>query len=162
MPSPSRTDGDHTRQRRREWYGDDEDKHVFWQFCDEVVYATADVAIPALPALVYLMNQPPRVLARIAAPVFFTLGAMILGASAFRGGWLPPPGASEWVSLTVPSLLLRVPYYGGTLLVAAYGGAAIELAIGSRNAATAFALVAAIVAIGVFPRFVTTVRSATE
>lgn len=139
MPSPSGTGGDPGRQRRREWYGDDEDKHVFWRFCDDVVYATADVAIPALPALVYLMNQPPRVLARIAAPVFFALGAMILGVALFRGGWLSPLGASEWVALTPRLVLLRVPYYSGTL-----------------------ALAVAIVAIGAFPRFATTLRSATE
>jgi hypothetical protein len=162
MSSPSSKDADYRRQQRQqrqEWYGSGSDeKHWFWQFCDDLFYGVIDVSIPSLLGLFYLMSRPSDVLAGIATPVFFALGAMIVTVALFYGGWLSPLGESDWVPLTPSLFLLRIPYYSSVLGIAAYGGATIELVTNSHNASTLFAIAVAIIATGTFPRFTKVLR----
>lgn len=143
--------------KRRTWYGIGSlavvEKSWFGRTLDDLVSAYADISVFSLPVLVYIWVTHPFVAQPLTAPTLAVWFAMVGVATLLRGGWIKPLGSETlgWVSTRYSLLALRVCYYNATLLVAIYGGLAMEALLGGSGIAVVCAASIGIVATLAFP-----------
>ena len=143
--------------KRRTWYGIGSlavvEKSWFGRTLDDLVSVYADITVFSLPVLVYVWVTHPFVDQPLTAPTLAAWFAMVGVATLLRGGWITPLGSETlgWVSTRYSLLALRALYYNATLLVAIYGGLAVEALLGGPGIAVACAAAVGIAATLVFP-----------
>lgn len=127
----------------------------FEQWLEDVVWGMLEVSILGMPALLSVASTSTFFVERHRSAAV-ALVVLTLAVGTIRGGRTRL--ASDWPPVTNAMLLLRAGYYSGTLALAAYGGAMVEVYAGGF-AATAFAAVIALLAVVSFPGLATWVRS---
>ena len=115
-----------------------------------------EVGALTLPVMLYLPFAVGGPLARFETWLA-ALTTMIVVATLIRNGRiasLPLTDAPGWARLFPTLILLRLPYFNGTLLAAIYGGGFVVGVTGSLAAGLAWAVVVAGAATLLFPRAV--------
>ena len=115
-----------------------------------------EVGALTLPVMLYLPFAVGQPLARFKTWLA-ALTTMIVVATLIRNGRiasLPLTDAPGWARLFPTLILLRLPYFNGTLLAAIYGGGAVVGVTGALAAGLAWAVVVAGAATLLFPRAV--------
>ncbi|MCU4717343.1 hypothetical protein [Halapricum hydrolyticum] len=132
------------------------EKSWFGRVLHDVVYTYADVTVFSLPMLLYVWVTQPFVDRALTAPALVTWITMVGVATLIRGGWIRPLGTETlgWVSGRYALLPVRVAYYNLTLIVAVFGGLAVEGLVGRTGLAVAWATCVGIGATLVFPTVV--------
>lgn len=145
-------------RRRRGWFGhgktNAKEKGNFGRFLDDVVYAFADVSVPLVPFLWFVMVSIPNLFFGVKASALVAWTTMVVEVALIRGGWLSPLGTETpgWVSLTPSLLLLRLIYFNTLLAVVAYGGGSVAKTMGLPLVSIVVSVVCAGIGVGVFPR----------
>jgi|AntDeeMinimDraft_5_1070356.scaffolds.fasta_scaffold07609_4 hypothetical protein len=116
------------------------------RWIEGVFFGGAEVAVLGVPTLVSLLDAPANAAVKFAAIVSLSTAAVAIGT--VRTGWT----ALAWPPMTARLLLVRVGYHNLTVLVAAYGGAAVDRLAGSALVTAAFAAAVAVGAVWAFPR----------
>ncbi|EMA50086.1 MULTISPECIES: hypothetical protein [Halococcus] len=116
------------------------------RWIEGVFFGCAEVAILGLPALFSLLDASANAEVKLAAIVALSTAAIAIGT--IRTGWT----RLSWPPLTPRLLLARAVVHNLLVLVAAYGGATIDLLSGSALGSAAFAVLVAAGTVWVFPQ----------
>ncbi|PSP72689.1 hypothetical protein BRD12_00960 [Halobacteriales archaeon SW_12_67_38] len=116
------------------------------RWIEGVFFGCAEVAVLAWPALLSLLDAAANAAVKFAAIVALATAAIAIGT--VRAGWV----ALVWPPMTARLLVARAISHNLTVLIAAYGGAAIALFTGSTLGSAAFAALVAGGSVWVFPR----------
>lgn len=127
----------------------------FEQWLEDVVWGMLEVSILGMPALLSVASTSTFFVERHRSAAI-ALIVLTFAVGTIRGERTRL--AIDWPSMTTAMLLLRAGYYSGTLALAAYGGAMVEVYVGVF-AATVFAAVVALLAVASFPKLATWVQS---
>lgn len=156
---PKAVDDPETRSDRRWTWGLNgpqmTEKNAYGRFLDDVVAAFAEVSIPGLPALWFLMYQgQPFGITDLKLAALATWVAMVLGVAAFRSGLLPTPGIGYdgWVAARPSLLLFRVPYYSLTIVLGGFLAGAVGTILDQPALAVVATLLVAGGGLAAFPR----------
>jgi len=142
--SPNRG-SDHTTERRKAGPRNTE-KVGAERWIEGVFFGCAEVAVLALPALLSLLDASANAAVKFAAIVALVTAAVAIGT--VRAGWT----SLAWPPMTARLLVARAISHNLTVLIAAYGGAAIALFTGSTLGSAAFAVAVAGGSVWAFPR----------
>jgi hypothetical protein len=116
------------------------------RWIEGVFFGCAEVAVLALPALLSLLDASANAAVKFAAIVALVTAAVAIGT--VRAGWT----SLAWPPMTARLLVARAISHNLTVLIAAYGGAAIALFTGSTLGSAAFAVAVAGGSVWAFPR----------
>lgn len=161
-PSRKRVPGRKTRpaytSSRRSWYGwgntGSGEKSTFGRFLHDVPYVFAEIAVFALPTLVWISATVIDGGFGVSGSAFAAWATMTFVAALIYTGLVRPLATDTlgWVSVSPALVGLRLVYYNATLLAASYGGVAIAALVGYPPAALAVAVGVAALAMLSFPR----------
>jgi len=122
---------------------------------EKVFYALFEVSILALPALLVTSATGPDVIGQ-SFGVSVSLLTLVLGIATVRSEY--DPIGIEWPRLFPAAVLARVVWYNSTIVLAGFGGRAIDLLTVERFGTVVFAVSVSIVAIATLPRFAASLR----
>ena len=123
------------------------------RWVENVFYAGSEVVLLGFPALWGVMDAPNNVEVKFAALV--AVVTLVLAIGTVRDGRI---AALEWPALTPTVFVLKAVFHSVVITVAAYGGAALELFVGSPLGSLLFVVCCSGVAVWLFPRLVARVR----
>ncbi|WP_331234041.1 hypothetical protein [Natronorarus salvus] len=107
-----------------------------------------------MPVLAYVGTTDSVEGIGVTHPTFYRLLTMTVAATLIRGWWIGPLVTQTlgWVSLRPSLIALRVLYYNLALVVAVYGGLAVDADFGVETVSVGIAVIAGTVSILLFPR----------
>jgi hypothetical protein len=130
-------------------------KEGFEDWTEKVFYALFEVSVLALPALLASTATGPDAIGQsFGASV--SLLALVLGVGTIRSEYAPIE--TEWPRLSPATLIARTLWYNGAIVLAAFGGRAIDLLVIERLGTVVFAIAVSLVAVATFPRFAASLR----
>lgn len=166
-PPRQRVPGRKTRpayaSSRRSWYGwgstGSGEKSAFGQFLHDAPYVFAEIAVLALPTLVWISATVVDGGFGVSGSAFAAWATMTLVVTAIHTGLVRPLATDTlgWVSITPPLVGLRFAYYNLALLAASYGSVALAALVGYSPAAFPSAVGVSALAMLAFPRLAETV-----
>ncbi|SFF88110.1 hypothetical protein SAMN04488063_0637 [Halopelagius inordinatus] len=153
---------------RRSWAGHGRlitvEKDPLGRYLDDVVRMFADVSIPVLPSLLFVLVSADLRFFGVKSGAFFWWMSVTAAATFVRGGWVDPPftDVPGWVAVTPVLVALRIVAFNGALLLAAYGSGAVASAVGVPVLAPVLAVCVGVgTALG-FPRLAEVVYEAAD
>lgn len=145
-------------RRRRIWYGygqqTEVEKSEFGCFLHDLPHVFADVFLPSIPVLLYVLVTADSGSVGVIDAMFVAWMTMTVVATAIRVGWIDPLATDTlgWVSISPWLVGLRIGYYNLTLVIAAYGGVFLAASVAYPPAVIGIAAVVALTATMAFPR----------
>ena len=122
---------------------------------EKVFYALFEVSFLALPALLVTSATGPDLIGQSfgASSALLTL---VLGIATIRSEY--DPIEIDWPRLSPAAVLARTLWYNGAIVLAGFGGRAIDLLTVERLGTVGFAVVVSLAAVVTLPRFVAALR----
>lgn len=142
----SRASTDYATQERQVRARDEKEGVERW--LEDVFFALGEVTFLALPALFSLMDAEPNVPLKYAA--MFVWATLVLATGTMRDDRF----GGRWPPVSPVLVAVRFVYYNAVVLAGAYGGAAVDLSLGSPVVTAAVATLVALAAAAGFPRLV--------
>ena len=143
---------------RRIWYGygtlGRAEKDPLGMLLQDVIRIYGEVTVLSLPILLLVHILPPGVWYDATGTALVAWILMTLVGTLIRGGWVQPLATDTpgWVTLSPWLLVLRVLYFNGTFVVAAFGGVYLGAALGWAPVGLLWSGAVAILSTLLFPR----------
>jgi hypothetical protein len=108
------------------------EKDSFGRFLHDITYVFAEVSVPALPALLYVLVNAEVQFFGVKSGALFAWMGLTVTATLVRGGWVKPllTEVQGWVRLTPSLVVLRLLVFNGALVLGAYGTGVVATAVG--------------------------------